>query len=207
MAIAQFGPLVVETDIDKAVITTLGRWMGTYLTQIEIERVLSRGSLARPKNIRNTLEDEEFLDRSLPAIVVTTASTAGEPVEAEDGMIYAAWSVVVSAIVRGRTPAETRDNAALYGGTMRRILLHKPSLGGFAGEAKWVRGSVAPVADVTDSGRYLAAGINEFTVYVDEVVQVGMGPAVPAPVDPNDPYDPYATVANVTTTVNGRPIT
>jgi hypothetical protein len=201
---AEFGPLIVETDVDVAVVTTLRTWLPTYLSRAEDERGLDNGLLARPvpSSYTNTLDDEDFPDQRLPAIVVTTASTSNEPRVGRDDYYSAAWRVLVTAVVRGRTPPETRAVAALFGGCVRRILVQNTSLDGFAGGVKWLRGNVAPVEDMTDKGRYLAAGINEFTVYVDEVLRQGVGPAHPDsspyppgnPGTPNEPYDPLVTV-------------
>lgn len=212
---AQFGPLVVETDVDVAVIETLKVWLPTYLRQVELERDLTAGFLKRPKpsSFANTLEDDEFKDHPFPAIIVTTAQTAGRPTKDGNGNHYAAWNVVVSSITRGRTPPETRALAALYSGCVRRLLVQQEALGGLAGAIDWVASNVAPVADVTGSGRYLAAGINQFSVYIDEVVQSGVGPLEPEPddspyppSDPDDPepYNPLALVTLVTTEITAK---
>lgn len=209
MSIAEFGPLVVETDVDLAVVSTIKLWMPTYLSRVEVERSLGNGFLSRPKPdaFANTLDDDEFTDHPLPAIIVTTASTVARPEKDGNGMHFAAWNVVVSAICRGRTAPESRAMASLYGGCVRRIMLQQQDLGEFAGEVDWTSSNVAPVA-TTGQGRYLAAGINTFSIYVDEVVQSGTGPLVtdedtpypPAdPSDPNTPYDPLAIVTSIPT--------
>jgi hypothetical protein len=92
-----------------------------------------------------------------------------------------------------------------------------PSLGGFASGLRWRGGNVAPVADPTNAKRNLAAAINQFTVYVDDVLG-GDGPIdpdIPTPYEPADPdtperpYDPLATVreGGVTVDVRAVPIT
>lgn len=206
-----FGPLIVETDIDAAVVGQMRLWMPTHLSKIANERGMDRGYLQRPKpkDYANTLDEDEFKDHDFPAIIVTTAATTGDPTTDGNGFYYAAWQVVVSAITKGRDPAETRGLAALYGGAVKRIMLAQQDLGGIAAELKWVRGNVAPVADPTDTaGRYLAAAINQFTVFVDQVVQEGVGPMSPDPDEnpydpadpdlPDEPYDPLAEVRAVT---------
>lgn len=212
MVSVDFGPLIVETDIDGAALSTLSLWMEVQLRDIEDKRGMARGYLPRPKDsaYRNTLTDDEFNDlNSFPAIVVTTAETTGDPITDGDGYYYAAWQLVVSAISRGRTPAETRGLAAMYGGAVKRIMLSQQDLGGLATELKWVRGNLAPVASPQSSeGRYLAASLNQFTVFVDKVVQEGVGPISPHPdespydpVDPDNPaevFEPLADVRDVT---------
>lgn len=205
-AVADFGPLVVETDVDVAVVRTLRLWLPTYLAQAERDRGLADRLLARPveESYANTLEDDEFLDHRLPAIIVTTAQTSGEPLKDGRGIYSVPWLVVVSSVVRGRTPPETRAVAALFGGCVRRCLVQQADLGGAVQGVWWVASNVAAVPDVTDQGRYLAAGINRFTVLVDEALDAYGGPTIPAdygpdpdPADPDTPYDPLAAVGDV----------
>jgi hypothetical protein len=213
---AEFGPLIIETDVDAAVVGLLIERVPNMLSVIERERDLPERFLQRPRraDYRSVLDDDEFLDRSLPAILVTTANTVGEPASDGEGLVYAAWSVIITAVARGRHAPESRVNASLYGGAVRRILTQNASLRGFAGDTKWMSGRVAPVA--TEDGRYLSASINEFTVYVDQVLQIGAGPYVPNPgglpgpydppdfLSPDDPYDPLAIVRDVTVEITGR---
>jgi hypothetical protein len=200
---ADFGPLLIATDIDDAAIATLQAWMATYLGQVEIERGLAPGSLPRPvdSSYANTLSDDEFPDHMLPAVLVTTAHTEGSPTIMAAGFYNATWRLTVSCVVRGRTPSETRANAALLEGSVRRVIAQQGSLG-IAARSKWVATSVAPVLDRSRAGRHLAAGICEFDVATERVVQRGLGPDSPAP-DPSPVYYPLAEVVAVSTEVDG----
>jgi hypothetical protein len=210
---ADFGPLVIETDVDAAVVATLQRWLPTYLGRIRRERDgMARLQAPRGESYSNALEDETFPDARLPAVLVTTARTEGQPAPNGNGIYSVAWTVVVSAIIGGRTHAETRDFAAIYGGCCRRALVHHPSLDGFAGDLVWTGGSVARVALPQGDDRYLAAGISQFVVYVDEALggEGPLEPDAPSPYDqadpasPDRPYDPLATVADITLDVQAR---
>jgi hypothetical protein len=217
---ADFGPLVVETDVDVAVIATLRLWLPTYLARIEDERSLANRTLPRPspQSYTNALEDDEFADNWIPAVIVTTAQLDDEPVIDGAGVYSGGWSVVVSAISRGRTPIESRALAALYGGCVRRCLVHQQDLGGFASETRLRGGGrVAPVSDSTGQDRYLTASINRFTVFVDAIVQASAGPYRPDPPegpytppdpagDPDTPYDPLVPLTTVTTSVTAKPL-
>ena len=217
---ADFGPLVVETDVDLAVIRTLRLWVPTYLAQIERERDLANRTLARPtpQSYTNVLEDDEFPDQWMPVVVVTTAALDGDPEMDGIGMIHGGWRVVVTAITRGRTPGEARAIASLLGGAVKRCLVNQQDLGGFASETRLRGGGrVAPVADSTGQDRYLTAAINNYTVFVDAIVQAGVGPYLPDPEgpyddpdpagDPDTPYDPLVPVTTVTTSVTAKPLT
>lgn len=215
MRAAEFGPLVVETDVDVAVLATLKSWLPTYLAHARGERVLPI-RLKRPASYANTLDDDEFVDHTLPAIVVTTAATSDVQQDG-DGFYLANWHVIVTAIVRGRTPPETRAIAALFGGCVRDVLTDRPTLNGFAAATKFTAGNVAPVADPTEAGRYLCAGINQFTVSVDDILREAAGPATADPYEPADPdapgydpdapYDPLVALNDVAVDIQGVPIT
>jgi hypothetical protein len=215
--VADWGALVVETDVDREVIAPLMLWMPTYLSQLERERNLSPRLLARPKpeSYQNALEDLNFPDAMLPAIVVTTAQTEGEPepqIAGVDDAYAATWLVRVSAVVRGRTPPECREVAALFSGCVRRILVNQATA---LGKARWLGSLVMPVPDTTDTqGRYLAAGVTRWSVLVDEAIS-GDGPVMPGPDDPpypppdpagnpDQPFDPLAEVRTVTTQIVAR---
>jgi hypothetical protein len=196
---ADFGPLILVTDIDEAAIATLRTWLNTHLGQIEFERDLPANSLPRPtaSSITNVLTDDEFPDHMLPAVLVTTAQTQGAPVVAADGFYTATWRLNVSCVVRGRKPAETRAHAAIYEGAVRRILVSAKGMGlGIGAQAKWagMPEPIRPVADRSSAGRYLAASQTVFYVYVDQAVQRGVGPNIPDV----PPYAPLATVGEIT---------
>jgi hypothetical protein len=209
-----WGPLIVETDVDAAVINTLRLWLPMYLSQIERERELTPRLIARPEpdQYQNVLEDDTFPDVALPAVLVTTAQPSDVAMDG-DGVWSAAWRVRVSVVVRGRTAPETRAVAALFKGAVTRVMLHQSSLGGFAaGVELQPGGGVAPIADETDKGRYLASGMGDFLVFTHDVVQSGVGPETPSdpypepdPVgNPDESYDPLAAVAGVKILVNSK---
>lgn len=208
---AAFGPIVTSIDVDEYVLSSLRKWLPTYLTKIEAERGLEPGTLDRPqqKSFDNVIDDDQFPDYDLPSIIVTTAQTEGEPEQDGEGLYYAAWNVVVSAIVRGRNKKETRDLAAYFEGSVRRVLVEQ----GIEedGELKWRGANVAPVSDPTGAGRWLAAGMGNYVVYIDRVVQQGVGPYEPGgeyppadPTDPDTPYEELVTVGSVDTDIQHR---
>ncbi len=213
MRAADFGPIITEVDVDEAILGMLKLWLPTHLAVIERERDKDVGFLARPRvaDYANVLDDDEFPDHKMPAILVTTAQTEGVPEKDGDGFYYAAWNVTVSAVVRGQRPAHTRWLASLYGGAVRRAMVQMADgVGGLDGEIRWAGSNLAPVADPQNAGRYLAASVGRYVAYLDRVVQEHNGPAVPNDPfdpdpagDPNTPYDPLPTVASITVEVDG----
>jgi hypothetical protein len=213
--VADWGTCVVETDIDRELLAPLMLWLPTFLSQLERERELPAYLLARPQleSFQNVLEDNTFPDGRLPAIVATTAQTEGTPeptVVGVDAAYGATWRSNVSAVVRGRTPHETREIAALMSGCVRRILVTQPNA---LGTVHWMGSLVTPFPDPSGQGRYLAAGVNRFQVIVDEAL-TGDGPLIPVgddppypppdPSQPDQPYDSLAQVRAVTTEIITR---
>lgn len=218
---ASFGPLVIEPDVDAAVLRTLNAWMNTYLNRFEAERGLDHNYFQRPsdRSYVNALTEEEFTDQKLPAIAATATETDEEPTKNGDGVYSVAYNVEVSAICRGNNPVGSRFNAASLSGCCRRILEQQCDLGGFASEVEWLSSSLGPIADPVSGGRYLVRGINTFRVWVDQVLSQLDGPFIPDPddppvspypdPDPSDPdqtYDPPVAVSTVTVEIDGVPI-
>lgn len=209
--LADFGPLVLSTDVDEAVTNTLRLWLPTYLSQFERERSIPVGSMPRPTpgSFHTVSSEEQLLDQRLPAILVTTARGESAVESWGDGFISAGFQVAVSCVMKGRTDEEARINASRYEGCIRRIMVQQPSLGSFAGGVQPMSvGQVAPVEDEQDQPRYLAVGMSTYLVMVDKTVQgetgpfMGPGPYEPTdPDDPNTPFDPLAEVSGTTFTV------
>lgn len=202
IGIASWGPLVVGTDVDDALLDTLKTWLPTYLTQYKKERSLAFVP-ARPRTYANTFEGQEFLDHQLPAIVCTTASlqaTAGGP----NVPYLGTWQSLISCVVRGKRPAATRYLAAMYGGCVARCLLQQAGgAGGVCNDLHWSSARYEQVPDGTGQGRWLLAAVTQLAVYSDEIVQPWGGPDVPDA----DVYLDEATVVEVDLDVLGSLIT
>jgi hypothetical protein len=200
IAIANWGPLAIGTDVDDAVLATLKTWMPTYLRHFHDERDLAFMP-ARPRTYANTFEGQEFLDHQLPAIVCTTASlqaTRGGPNVPYQG----AWQSLVAVVVRGKQPAATRYLAAMYGGTVWRAVLQK-ARGGVLADVHLTSARYEQVPDATGQGRWLLAAVAQLAVFTDEIVQPWAGPETPDA----DTYLDEASVVEVDITVLGEKLT
>lgn len=201
--VADPGPSLATTDVDKAIIGALRTWYSTWL------RIESRNrGLAKPLAIpdqaayASSLDTDDWLDRWAPAVLVTTSKTTGRPMRHADSTYEAAWDVAVSVIVRGTTPSETRDRASIYEVALRNALGHRnvtANAGGIIHAAYWQGSEIAPVANVNRQGRYLAAGMTTFNVITDSALKDSGGPISPVP-DP-DPLPDYVTGLPVTDVV------
>ena len=200
VGIANWGPLVIGTDIDDQMLATLKTWMPTYLRQARLERELSFNP-ALPRTYANTFEGHEFLDHQLPALVCTTASlqaTAGGPNIPVGGV----WQSLVACVVRGKRPAATRYLAALYGGTVARVVLQK-ARGDALNDMRLSSARYEQVPDVTGQSRWLLAAVHQFNVFTDEIAQPWAGPDIPDA----DEYVDEATVTEVDIEVLGETLT
>jgi hypothetical protein len=195
--IATWGPLVIGTDVDDAIIAALKTWMPTYLRQAVAERQLTF-NLALPRSYANTFAAQEFLDHQLPAVVVTTART--QAITGGSNKSYGAqWICDVATVVRGKRPAATRYLAALYEGTARRLILQQAH----ADPLQEVRPAGLRYEQVlgdVSRGRYVLAAVTTFQVYTDQIVTPHSGPDIPDA----DVYVDEATVIEVDIDLNFR---
>ena len=199
-AIANWGPLVIGTDIDDAAIATMQKWAPTYLKQAKVARNLSY-TPAMYRTYANTFAGQEFLDHQLPALVAVTAQATAT--RGGRNMPYeATWTTRVATVVRGKRPAATRFLASLYEGVQRQILLQKLSANppdGPANSVHWQGTAYEQVPDSTVAGRYLLAATSVLQVFTDKAVQSYAGPQTPDA----DAYIDEATVVEVDIEVLG----
>jgi hypothetical protein len=205
---AHLGPLVTNVDIDEMVKGWLTAWFPFHCRWLEAERGLDQYWLAMPKTFSSVLVDDEFPDRELPAAYVTSAETLGAPAQSLDHSWMATWRVRVSNVVRGANGVDTRRLASYHEGITRRIMLGMQD--SFNGEVRWLATNVAPVLDRSGAGRYLAAGVGDYGLVMDEAVQSETGPTTPdwnpypPPTDPDAPLEDYVQVTTVTTEVRTK---
>jgi hypothetical protein len=208
---ADFGPLVVADDVNQSVLDAFRYWLPTQIHQVEIERNIPNGTIARPKpqSYATVRLEGDWGDHELPAILVECAGTEAVKQLNANGVYLADWRIQITVVYRGRTYPETQKYASLFEGAVRRTMLMQPNQ--LAGRAWWLgTDPIRPVVDVADSGRYMCAAISHFKVAVDDVAQSGAGPTVPSdpypdpPVDdPDVTYEGLAEVDSVILTVDG----
>lgn len=210
---AEFGPLVVAEDVNNSVLAALRYWLPTQIHQVEIERGITVGTIARPKqeSYATVRDERDWHDHRLPAVIVECAGTSAVVQTGANATIQADWGLLITCVLRGRNYPETQKYASLFEGAVRRTMLSQPRQ--LAGRCWW-KGSdpIRPVVDALDQGRYMCAAALRFTMAVDDVAQQGAGPQVPSdvypspPVDvPDQPYVPPLPVTRVDTSVAIKP--
>jgi hypothetical protein len=210
---AEFGPLVLNTDIDDEVVSMLRTWLPLHLFALVVERSLAAGFLERPKpnSYVAHLDDSEFPDERLPVISVASANTVGTPEKDGAGLYYADWQVDVRIITRAHDAANLRRRLGLYEGAIRRILTQQPLNGEIVVGSTRFQGMEATQVARRSATDWLGALVSHYICSVDAVVHGGVGPHVPNtpypdpdPVgDPNEPYEGYVQVQDVVVDVSG----
>lgn len=193
VALGDAGPLVLETDIDGWFLDALHTWLPTYLRLFEEARGLEPDSLPRPapRDVTSVVNDLQFPDKMLPAVLTQTIGTEGDPKRHPDGTIEGCFRVQVTCVVRGRLPIETRFHAAVYRGVTTQILLQQGVIG--YPRVVFKASGIEALPFTGNEGRYLAAARSQWWIYVDEIAQAGGGPTVPDA----ETYLPFATITEV----------
>lgn len=194
-----FGQLKHGGLVEDAALATLKDWMPAYVA--ELERQTGRTARSLPQ-IRSWVLRPEFEywpeDLQTPAIVVVSPGLAGErPTKTGDGYYRASWSLGVAAVCEASTQEATRELARVYAAAVRGCLLQRRSLEGAMRITDWVDESYDDIP--TEKRRTIAAGMNVFTVEMEQVVSVAEGPRGAPPLDPYlDPGDwPVVETAEV----------
>lgn len=194
------GPSVATTDVDAAIIGCLKANYGHWLRIEAFERDLVKGLPApRGASYANAIDQDEWLDHASPAVLVTTSKTRDKPMRRPDGTYSATWDVAISVVVRGTSGPDTRDRASLYEVALRRCLGHRSvvaNAGGIVHAMHWESSNVVPVATVSRSGRYLAAGMTTWTAITDYALKDSG--TFPAPVPDDQPLPVYVPEVPVT---------
>jgi hypothetical protein len=181
VAVGDFGPLVINTDIDDTLIAMFRTWIQTYLTAVSSERGLPVALKApRPASYFRVLTPDALGDAaSFPVIAVTASGTNGAIDRNNDGSYTATFRTAVSALVRGQDADSTRHTASIYEGSVRRCIVQQAPGFGPIVCVDPISYNVQPVPGLSRDGRYVAAGLGVYDCSVDQAMQNVGGPTVP----------------------------
>lgn len=186
-----FGPLVTGTEVETAARATLQTWMPDYLGWLERKYDRANGSLITPRSWVSANDVDRWPEEQIPSVLLLSTGLANEPARDGANIYRAKFALAVVVIVSARDRAVTDELAKLYTAACRAILLHKPSLGGFATAVEWVDEEYDVLPD--RNRRQLAAGRAVFRVEVPAVVRSKAGPSTPSPA-PETPLPDEPTV-------------
>lgn len=183
-----FGDFVDSAQVEASVTALLQTWLSTYLYELERQKGLTEGSLARPRSYNvESGPGVAFLGaEQIPAIMVVSSGLAGKPAREGDGSYRASWIIGVGAVVSARDAQSTRLLAGHYAAAIRMLLLQKR-------DAQWegITWEDEGYDEIgTEEGRSLAGARVLFTLDYRHVATSGTGPVEPMPHTPES--DPYA---------------
>lgn len=186
-----FGDLVGGDDLEAAVEATMARWMATYLREIERKNQLDPHTIPDIAGKATLSAFAQPQDVQLPAYIIVSPGTSGEP-ERDGDRAYSFWySVAVAVIVEARDDQAARKLAQMYETALAALFVQHPSLGNVAGDLYLTdRGHENAPPDFERGGCAIATvGLS---VLLERVVTGLAGPSVPE----DDPA-PWPTVATV----------
>ncbi|MEH3055500.1 MAG: hypothetical protein PGN13_16100 [Patulibacter minatonensis] len=189
------GPIVLSTDIERAVRDTLKHWVAFYLADIDEQHDRERGTTVVPRYWSIASESgAKWLEETPPALVVACPGTMDAPVlHGKDAHYGAWWRVNIGVTAKGASEDGARDIASRYAGAVRYVLGQQGTMGGLVERTAWLGEATAEVK----RERSLMAAEVSAAVFVSNVMQTrGLLPRV-RPTDPKQPAEPTPTPSRV----------
>lgn len=190
-----YRPIITGADVQAAAMDTLQLWMPAYVAELERQTGREPRSVPLPKTWKHTTEKlQRWPEDQVPAVIVVSPGTEGDPLVNGDGTYDVAFVLGVGVIVAARDQPSANDLVKLYAAAIRTLLVQHASLGGFASGLVW--------SDEKYDGLpadYLSVGAGAeltFFVAVSGVMSEDGGPGDP----PDDPYDDPGEWPTVETT-------
>lgn len=198
-----FKPIKAGHTLENQVQLVLQRWLPSYLSEVEDQHGMERGTLPRPRSWKRTNEFNKWPEDQIPAVIIISPGLIGKPIR-QGKMYNGRFSLAVASLVSARTPDKAREVAGLYTAAIRAVLVQKRSLEGFARGTDWVQERYDDIRS-TES-RNIASGQCVFEVELEDIVTWGAGPITPSepPVDPNVPFEDWPVVVGGGATVNNN---
>lgn len=174
-----YGPIITSGDLQKAVETTIARWVDAYVAEVERQK-----SLTLPPVRHYDVAAPQTPDL-MPCVVIRAGGLIGEPERHGDGTYDAAFGVGVGIVVADETRDGARALCQAYTAAIRTLLLQQGSLGGFAEASEWLDEDVTEIGWTTDRSIY--GGSVQIAVYVRAASDASAGPLLPPTPDPTTP--------------------
>jgi len=191
-----FGGVVVASDIEEAVVTTLKKWYPTYLAMMARKMQIDWDLLPAPRNYTNRNNFEGESGEEIPKVVVIAPGLMAPPSQYGQGQYRAIWRLGVGVATAGKDEKIANKLTKAYGAATRMILVQKQALESPPGiniaEVTWTEESYADMPIPNKIQLYKSASLF-FGVDVENVVNKWKGPETPITTEPL----PYPTVETV----------
>lgn len=199
-----FGTLFAIPNLERNMLDLISGWLPTYLAEVERQNDLAPGTLARPEFYGTSVVGDLHPGEKLPAIIVVSPGTEGEPAQ-EQGATWAAWyQATVVALVQAPAETNVRALAGMYAAAIRGVVMQHGSIGGVADGVKWM-GEEYQGEPAADRNRTRGAVLIHFRVKVTNIVDGQGGPSGDPPDDPlaDMPDLPIVQTVEITTASEG----
>jgi hypothetical protein len=179
VTLLQAAPMVGVQDVLDAVEKVLTAHLPIYIREIydrtDVALTFDNEVLQVPVFEIDALAAADAL--TLPSIALSSPGLAGSAVGVEGGSYDATWEVVVTAVCRAETAADTARHARAWALAIRTCLLANSTLAG-VGALKWVDESYAPLP--VKNARTLGGAVVIFHVDMKDVAAHGPSTATEA---------------------------
>lgn len=202
----EYGPTYGANNVQSAVVTTLEKWMPTYIAAVN--RNVGTEALYVPIDYRHR-PDYRTLPKShnVAAVLVSVPGTSSEPLQ-QQYTIRSDWRAEVQIFIYGTKDwQQTEAFTQAYATCVRTLLIQQRALGGFAQTTKW-DGEQYHEGE-HNSGRTIGIATVRFVVTVGSVMNPMGGPPAPdfaatgTPTGPDTNAPPaIPTVVTTDTTVS-----
>ncbi len=181
-----FGAIFSGDQLEDAVISTLRKWLPTYIREVELQRGLELGRIQKPRTYTSRNEFTTFPEDQLPICVVVSPGLAHPPTADGEGRYHAWYALGVAIVAAANTEDHTNKVAKMYGAAIRACLLQKPALeGDVSMGVEWEDESYDDLP-TSDKEKTLSAVQMVFRYLIDDITTRWTGPAYPF--EPGDPF-------------------
>lgn len=195
-----YGPLVSASDVEEGVIAHLRLWLPAYLREVDRRYDIEEPGLPSIRSYSTVNEFKKWPEEQIPAVIVISPGTDGEPKREGDGTYRTKWTVGTAVVVSARDQASTNRIAKLYGLAVRAAILQHQKLGELNAESvEWNAERYDNVR--RESNRTIAAANLIFGVQIRGTINSLAGPIVPPPDPSADPELDTITDADTTVTL------
>lgn len=201
MSTSAYGSILTGDDVHAAVAATISTWAPSYVAEMSRQK-----GIVLPA-IRNFGNEQDITPNlpidAFPVCVIVTPGTTS-PVEVRgDGTVAVWWALGVGVVVADVHYDAAQQQAHLYTGLLRTLLLQQRALGGLATDTRLESEDVSELAWNTDHTVF--SGRIELAVRLTSIANRSAGPATP----PADPLvaDTLPTVATTGIALTKVPVT
>lgn len=200
MAVSEsvFGRIVVESDIDSAVMHHLRDWMPTYIREIERQMEMTMGKIPPPRTYTRRNRFDTYPEDQNPLAIVISPGLVGEdPAMDGEGWFNCWFGLGIGLSAMAASPEAADMVVKVQVAAARAIMLQKQNIGGLIQGVHWLDVDYIDVPVTFDDAKYVRMGRLAFRVYVEQTVNRYGGPATPDPPDPEEQPGSQWPVANI----------